>query len=68
MSEKKRVKKVKKTKRLTPLMKLVCVGIIVLSGYLIFLVTKEVARTVELQKELAEVRATLQEIQDEHNF
>lgn len=67
MSETKRVKKVKR-RRLTPLMKLVCVGIILVSGYLIYLVTKEVGRTMELRKELAEVREKLQEVQDENNF
>ena len=68
MSEKKKVRRVKKKRRMTPFMKLVCVAIIALSGYLIYLVTKEFARTVELRKELAEVREKLQEIQDENNF
>lgn len=68
MSEVKKVRKTKKKRKMTPLMKLVSVAIIFVSGYLIYLVTKELARTVELRKELAEVREKLQEVQDENNF
>lgn len=68
MAEIKKVTKKKRGKKLTPITKLLCLLVIAFSGYLLYSVGNEIATTIQLQKELAEVKEKLQEVQDENNF
>ena len=58
----------KKARKLTPLMKLVCVAIIVFSVFLVLSVGDEVQTMFQLRKQLSEVEERLQEVQDENYF
>lgn len=62
-------KKTKKpNRRLTPVMKLICIAIIGASVYMLWGVMKEVITTVQLQQQLAEVQAQLQKVTDENTY
>ncbi len=67
-TEKKPVKKVKKKKRrkLTPIMKLICVAVTCVSIFFLYSFVTEIATTVKLQREVAEVQAKLQEVTDQN--
>lgn len=62
-------KRVKNGRRkLTPLTKIICVGIICLSGVMLWSVGNEVYTTVQLQRQLAEVQAELQKVTDDNTY
>lgn len=65
MTEVKKKKK-KRSKKLNPIVRLICVLAIIASVSLLYLVGKEVYTTMSLQRELAEVEKRLQEVQDEN--
>jgi len=68
MAEKKTVRKKKKKqkRKLTPIMRLLCLVFIGISAWLLYGVAKEVYTTVTLKSELAAVEDKLQEVQDEN--
>ena len=66
MAENKKKTAVKKKKKMTPFLKLVCFVAIAVSGVLLFEVGKEVYTTITLKEQLAEVQEKLQEVQDEN--
>ena len=59
-------KKKKKNRKLTPVTKLICVIMICISVYLLYLVGKEVKTTMELRRQLAEVEEKLEIVQQEN--
>ena len=58
--------KKKKNRRLTPVMKLVCIVLIGISIYLLYSVGREVRTTLELRRQLAEVEEKLEKVQLEN--
>lgn len=60
--------KKKKSKKLRPIAKLICLLMIGVSGYFLFQVFKEVKTTIELTTQLKEVQAKLAEVQEENNY
>lgn len=58
--------KKKKNRRLTPVMKLVCIVLIGISIYLLYSVGREVMTTLELRRQLAEVEEKLEKVQLEN--
>lgn len=67
-SAKSRKKKKNGKRKLTPLMKLVCIFVIGISIYMLYEVGKEVTTTVQLQSQLSEAKAKLQEVQQENDY
>lgn len=67
MTKTKVVKKRKK-KKLSPIFKLVCIGLLVASGYLFYLSAKELYMTYTLSASLEEAKAQLQEVTDENTY
>jgi len=62
-------KKTKKNgRRLTPVMKLICIAVIGASLLMLWSVVKEVITTVQLQQQLAEVQNDLQKVTDENTY
>ena len=57
-----------KKKRLTPVMKLLCLGLIAVSCWMLVEVGREVYTTITLQKKLSEVQTQLQQVQDENSY
>lgn len=57
-----------KKKRLTPVMKLLCLGLIAVSCWMFVEVGREVYTTITLQQQLSEVQAQLQKVQDENSY
>lgn len=66
--KKKNVKKKKKSRKLTPFVKLVCFIVIGISCFFIYEVVKEVYTTVELRKELSDAEERYQEVLDENSY
>ena len=62
--------KKKKTKRrkLTPIVRLLCLVMIGLSSFMLYQVGTEVLTTVRLSRELDQVKEKLQEVQDENMY
>lgn len=58
--------KKKKSRRLTPVMKLICIALIGVSIYLLYSVGREVVTTLELRRQLAEVEEKLEKVQLEN--
>ena len=58
--------KKKKNRRLTPVMKLVCIVLIGISIYLLYSVGREVMTTLELRRQLAEVEEKLEKVKLEN--
>ena len=58
----------KKKKKLTPVVKLICFVIIGLSFYLIYLSFNEFVTMIELKSDLADVQEQLQQVQDENTY
>lgn len=58
----------KKRRKLTPLMKLLCVLGICLASYLVYSAGTEVMTMLSLRKQLADVQAKLQEVQEENTY
>lgn len=61
-------KKTKKKRKLTLLTKIVCVLMLVASGFLLYGVFQEGMTTLQLQQELSEVQSKLQEVEDENRY
>ena len=59
-------RKKKKSRRLTPVMKLICIALICVSIYLLYSVGREVVTTLELRRQLAEVEEKLEKVQLEN--
>lgn len=67
MTEKTRKKtKKKKSRRLTPITKLLCVVLIGISVYLLYSVGREVMTTIQLRQQLAEVEEKYARVQQEN--
>ena len=64
MTTRKKVKK--KRRKLTPIMKLVCIIMIGASIWMLYRVGTEILTTIRLREELAEVQEKLQDVQDEN--
>ena len=58
----------KRGRRLTPVMKLICIAVIAASVLMFWSVVKEVITTVQLQQQLAEVQNELQKVTDENTY
>jgi cell division protein DivIC len=58
----------KKSKKLTPFLKLICLLIIGASLYLLYSVAQEVYTTITLKQQLAQVQAKLTEVTDENTY
>lgn len=56
----------KKNRKLAPVTKLICVGLIIFSAWLLYSVGREVMTTIELRRQLAEVEEKLQKVQLEN--
>ncbi|MBR3311781.1 MAG: septum formation initiator family protein [Solobacterium sp.] len=67
MTEIKTVKK-KKKRKLTPVVKLLCIVMIGISLFFLFSFGREVMTTLRLRKNLAEVREKLQIVEDENTY
>lgn len=67
---KKVVRKVNKPKKrkLRPVIKLLCFGVIAFSCWLIFGVIEEIGTTVSLQRQLVETKVKLEEVKDENQY
>ena len=65
MTTRKKVKK--KRRKLTPIMKLICIILIGASIWMLYKVGTEVLTTIRLREELAEVQEKLQDVQDENS-
>lgn len=61
-------KKRKVRKKRSPLVKLICLGFLCLSAYLLFQSGKEILTTIQLQKELTEVQAQLDQVTAENEY
>jgi cell division protein DivIC len=57
----------KKRRKLTPVMKLLCVGMLVLSAYLLVKIGQTVYTTYKLSAQLSDVQAKLEEVQSEND-
>ena len=57
-----------KKKKMTPGRKLLCICMIIASGFMMFAVVQEGMTTLKLQQQLSEVQAKLQEVQDENRY
>lgn len=64
-TNKKKTKK-KKSRKLTPVTKLICVFLICVSAWLLYSVGKEVMTTIELRRQLAEVEEKLEKVKAEN--
>jgi cell division protein DivIC len=60
--------KKKKRRKLTPIVRLLCLVMIGVSCFLLYLVGGEVVTTMKLSKQLEEVKEKLQEVQDENKY
>lgn len=60
------VKTKKRRRKATPITKLICVMALGLTCFFLFSFVKELSTTYRLQKEVAEVQAKLQEMQDQN--
>lgn len=67
MTEIKTVKR-KKKRKLTPVVKLLCIVMIGISLFFLFSFGREVMTTLRLRKNLAEVREKLQVVEDENTY
>lgn len=61
-------KKTKKKRKLTLATKILCVCMLVASGFLLYGVFQEGMTTLQLQQELSEVQSRLQEVEDENRY
>ena len=61
-----RKRKKNKAKKLSPLMKLFCVAVICVSGWLMFSVTKEVVTTVRLRSQLSDAESKYAQVKAEN--
>ncbi len=61
-------KTVKKRKKMTPLLKLLCYAMIIFSSVLLYKVFEEVYTTIQLKNQLEEVKEKLQEVKDENAY
>ncbi|MBQ9048038.1 MAG: septum formation initiator family protein [Solobacterium sp.] len=64
----KKTRKKKKTRKLTPFVKLICFILIGVSAFLLFEVAREIYTTVELRRQLAEAEEKYQEVKDENAY
>ena len=60
--------KKKKRRKLTPVVRLLCLVMIGVSCFLLYQVGGEVLTTMRLRQELAQVKEKLQEVQDENTY
>ncbi len=58
----------KKKRKLAPITKFLCLILVLMSGFMLYSVGMEVYTTFRLHQELAEVKAKLQEVQDENTY
>lgn len=67
---KKVVKKIRKPKKrkLRPVVKLLCFGVIAFSCWLIYGVIGEIGTTISLKQQLAETKVKLEEVKDENQY
>ncbi|MDY5251206.1 MAG: septum formation initiator family protein [Erysipelotrichaceae bacterium] len=66
MTQQKRV--MKKKKKLTPVVKLICISLIGVSVYLFYLSFKEIFTMTELKESVAQAEKRLQEVTDENTY
>ena len=59
-------KKKRSRRRLTPVMKLICLVLIAVSAYFLYAVGKEIMTTISLRRQLVEVEEKLKEVQMEN--
>ena len=64
----KKTTKVKKKRKLNPIVRLLCLIFIGISAWLLYNVGNEILTTMKLRDELAEVQEKLQEVQDHNNY
>ncbi|SJZ45008.1 FtsB family cell division protein [Anaerorhabdus furcosa] len=62
------VKRKKPKRTLRPLTKLLCIAVILFSGWLIYGVVEEIGTTIALQKQLKEVKVKLETVKDENEY
>lgn len=69
MSENRTEKKPRKKKRrkLTPITKLICIGLLAVSAYLLIQIARTVYTTYKLSAELKDVQSKLEEVQSEND-
>ena len=58
--------KQKKARKLTPFTKILCLVLIIFSGFLIYSSMKEVMTTLQLRKDVALAQAELEKVKDEN--
>lgn len=61
-------KTTKKRRRMTPFNKILCLVLIVASGFMLYAAVQEAMTTLKLQQQLSDVQAKLQEVQDENKY
>ncbi|MFV0479147.1 MAG: FtsB family cell division protein [Anaerorhabdus sp.] len=63
-----RKKKIRTRRKMTPFVRFLCFGVLAFSAWLLYGVIQEFQTTAQLQRNLAEAKEKLEEVQDENEY